>query len=215
MVATNAPVKLLIEWAFLVRDYQVSGEPRWADVDGFDIETTSSANPRYDLSQPTLQAMFQAVLTARFKLTFHWEAKDLPVYALVPDQQLHLLPGDCAEQAPADTPCPSIRVSKYAQIIGNNATVTNLAMALTAFAGRTVLDKTGISGGYNFTLDWTKYLQSPPSLAGQAPSNSYDPSSVQPAIASALRSELGLKLQADRGPVEILVIDRLEAPSDN
>jgi bla regulator protein blaR1 len=217
VVAANAPIKLLIEWAFVVRDYQVTGEPGWADRDGFDVETSSNGNPRYDLAQPVLQTMFQTVLRERFGLSFHHLMKEMPIYALqlTDKQRPALTPGSCVEPPVADTPCPSIRITKYAQIVGSNVSMSNLAKALTAFAGRTVVDQTGISGGYDFTLDWTQFLRPFPSPAGDARANSFDPASVQPAISSALRSQLGMTLQSNKGPIDVLVIDHVEPPSQN
>ena len=79
-----------------------------------------------------------------------------------------------------------------------------------------MVDNTGLKGSYSYTLDWTKYLQPPELPPGVVPPpNAFDPASMEPAIATALEEQLGLKLEPGKGPVEMIVVDHLERPSEN
>ena len=218
--ATNVPLRNLIIWAYMVRDFQISGEPSWVDSARFDVATTSEANPRYDVLQPTLETMFQGVLVDRFKLISHRETKELPVYSLVVAKngpKIHPVDEEgCPEVPPADNPCRFLRRTKIGQLTGKKAPMFILALLLSSMTGRTVVNKTDLKGSYDYTLDWTKYLQPPLAPPGaDAPPGAFDPMSVEPAISTALEEQLGLKLESTKGPVEILVIDHVERPSEN
>ena len=218
--ATNVPLRNLIIWAYMVRDFQISGEPSCVDSARFDVATTSEANPRYDVLQPTLETMFQGVLVDRFKLISHRETKELPVYSLVVAKngpKIHPVDEEgCPEVPPADNPCRFLRRTKIGQLTGKKAPMFILALLLSSMTGRTVVNKTDLKGSYDYTLDWTKYLQPPLAPPGaDAPPGAFDPMSVEPAISTALEEQLGLKLESTKGPVEILVIDHVERPSEN
>jgi uncharacterized protein (TIGR03435 family) len=218
--ATNVPLRNLIVWAYMVRDFQISGEPSWVDSERFDVATTSEANPRYDVLQPTLETMFQGVLADRFKLTSHRATKELPVYSLVVAKngpKIHPVDEEgCPEVPPADNPCRFLRPTKFGQLTGKKAPMFILALLLSSMTGRTVVNKTDLKGSYDYTLDWTKYQQ-PPQVppGGEATPVPLDPASVGIAISTALEEQLGLKLESGKGPVEILVIDHVERPSEN
>jgi uncharacterized protein (TIGR03435 family) len=220
--ATNVPLRDLITWAYQVRDFQISGEPGWVDSERFDVVTKSEGNPRFDFLQPTLQTMFQSVLADRFKLTLHRETKELPVYSLVVAKngpKIHAVDeGDCPEVPTPENPCRSLRRTKFTQLTGEKAPIAALALMLAATTNSTVVDKTGLKGSFSFTLDWTPDLPPPPPPGGgnqPVPAVSFDPSSMEPAISTALQDQLGLKLESGKGPVEILVIDHVERPSEN
>jgi uncharacterized protein (TIGR03435 family) len=217
--ATNVPLRNLIIWAYMVRDFQISGEPSWVDSARFDVATTSEANPRYDVLQPTLETMFQGVLVDRFKLISHRETKELPVYSLVVAKngpKVHPVDEEGPEVPPADNPCRFLRPTKFGQVTGKKAPMFILALLLSSMTGRTVVNKTDLKGSYDYTLDWTKYLQPPLAPPGaDVPPGAFDPMSVEPAISTALEEQLGLKLESTKGPVEILVIDHVERPSEN
>jgi uncharacterized protein (TIGR03435 family) len=221
LTATNVRVRQLITWAYQVRDFQISGEPAWVDSERYDVVTKSEGNPRFDFIQPTLETMFQGVLADRFKLALHRETKELPVYTLVVAKngpKIHAVDeGDCPEVPTQQNPCRSLRNTKFGQLTGEKAPMAAITLMLAVYTGRTVLDKTGLKGSFSFTLDWTRYLEPPPSRGGDQPlpAGAFDPASVEPAISTALQEQLGLKLESGKGPVEILVIDHVERPSEN
>lgn len=219
--ATNVTARSLIQWAYGIRGFQLSGEPGWVDSERFDVAAKADGNPRYDFLKPELETMFQAVLADRFKLAIRRETKELAVYSLVLAKNgPKIYPvdeGDCPEVPTPQNPCRSLRPTQFGQITAEKAPMPALALVLTGFVGRMVLDKTGLSkGSYSYKLDWTKYLQPPQLPAGAAPvPNAFDPGSVEAAIASALEDQLGLKLESGKGPVETIVIDHIERPSEN
>jgi bla regulator protein blaR1 len=217
---TNMNLKALIEWAYQVRDFQVSGEPAWVDTERFDIAAKSDGNPRYDFLKPELETMFQSVLADRFKLTVHKTTKELRVYSLVASKngpKVHAVEeGNCPEVPPPDNPCRFLRPDRFARLNAQKAPMSALAFMLSLMSGKSVIDKTDLKGSYTYVLDWSKYIQ-PPQLppGATAPPGAFDPASVEPAIATALEEQLGLKLQPGKGPVELLVIDHVEHPSPN
>lgn len=221
LTATNVPVRRLITWAYQVRDFQISGEPAWVDSERYDVVTKSEGNPRFDFIQPTLETMFQGVLADRFKLALHRETKELPVYSLVIAKngpKIHAVDeGDCPEVPNQQNPCRSLRNTKFGQLTGEKAPMAALVLMLSVYTGKIVLDKTGLKGSFSFKLDWTPYLEPPPSRGGDQalPVGAFDPASVEPAISTALEEHLGLKLESGKGPVEILAIDHIERPSQN
>jgi uncharacterized protein (TIGR03435 family) len=218
--ATNVPLKVLIEWAYQVREFQISGEPGWVDSERFDVTTKANGNLRTGLFHPELETMFQAVLADRFQLALHKNTKEMPVFSLLVAKngtKIHPADdGDCPDIPPSDNTCRSLHVTKFAHVDGKNAGMRGLASILTSFMGKIVVDKTDLKGSYTFSLDWAKFLQ-PPELppGAAAPPGAFDPASVGPAIGEALQEQLGLKLESGKGPVEILVIDHVERPSEN
>ncbi len=217
--ATNVPVRTLITWAYQVREFQISGEPSWVDSERFDVVTKSDGNPRFDFLKPELETMFQGVLADRFKLALHRETKELPVYSLVAAKngpKIHPVDEQgCPEVPTPENPCRFLRRPQFAQLKGEKAPMGALVLMLSIVTGKTVVDKTDLKGSFSYTLDWKKYLDQLQASSGPEVPQIFDPASVGPAIASALEEQLGLKLESTKGPVEILVIDHVERPTEN
>ncbi len=168
--------------------------------------------------------MLQALLEDRFKLALHRETKQLPVYELtLANGTAKLEPSkndNCiaysAESPPPPAPLPGTIFCGFPRMTssGLNQTLNGSAISIAALAGslsrwqlhKPIVDKTGLTGTFDVHLDWTA---DPPSGIGDtdAPAG--------PSIFTALREQLGLKLQSGRGPVEVLVIDHVEKPSSN
>jgi len=187
------------------------------------------------------QLMIRALLADRFKLVVHDENKDMPIYALVLARsdgklgpQLKTSEVDCAAIVAAararggrgpmgpppdpgrggPPPQCGIRIGPGNMAVGGSP-MSQVATSLSMFAGRIVVDKTGLSGSYDFTLAWTPD-QMPG--AGQRPPGAPEPPPIDPNGASlftAVQEQLGLKLDSQRGPVAMLVIDRAERPTEN
>jgi uncharacterized protein (TIGR03435 family) len=187
------------------------------------------------------QLMIRALLAERFKLVVHNEEKEMPIYALVPARsdgklgpQLKASEADCAAIVAAararggrgpmgpppdpgrggPPPQCGIRIGPGNMAVGGSP-MSQVATSLSMFAGRIVVDKTGLSGSYDFTLTWTPD-QMPG--AGQRPPGAPEPPPIDPNGASlftAVQEQLGLKLDSQRGPVAMLVIDRAERPTEN
>jgi uncharacterized protein (TIGR03435 family) len=220
--AANVTLGELIRWAYQVRDSQISGAPGWVNSERYDVAAKADGNPRYDALQPELETLFQSVLVDRFKLAFHRETKELPVYSLVvakngPKIQA-VEEGDCPEVPTPENPCRFLRRTNFAQLTAQKAPMAALAIVLATTTNTSVADKTGLKGSFSYKLDWRPYLQAPePPLGGNQPVPlvAFDPASFGPAISTALQEQLGLKLDSSKGPVEILVIDHAERPSEN
>ena len=219
--ATNVTAKALIEWAYGMREFQLSGEPAWADSERFDVAAKADGNPRYDFLQPQLETMFRGVLADRFQLAVHSVTKELPVYHLLVAKhgpKIHAVDeGDCPEVPNPQNPCRFLRPAGFGKLAAQKAPLPALALVLTGLTRRTVLDGTELKGSFTYTLDWTKYIQPlllPPG-AGPPPPATFDPTSIELGISTALEEQLGLKLESGKGPVETLVVDHIERPTEN
>jgi uncharacterized protein (TIGR03435 family) len=247
--AANISLKMLIHLAYGVTDSQISGGPGWLNSEKFDIEAkaddSSIAEPwklseeQRKLAQDRSKRMLQALLADRFKLTLHRETKELPVYALVVAKNGPKLQAATADElAPPDPkeahvrldspkgPMPKGRglLMRPGQLSGTAAPIAILAETLSnqPELGRTVLDKTGLQGYYDFTLKWTpderqgQMFRGPGDGAKEGPgSDSAPPPDSGPSLFTAIQEQLGLKLESQKGPVEILIIDGAERPSEN
>jgi uncharacterized protein (TIGR03435 family) len=197
---TNASVNMLIQTAFGVRDFQISGGPGWLNSDKYDIVATTGTSK--DLSGKELEPYFQALLADRFKLKFHREKKEFQIYSLV------LAKGGGAKTGAKMTPHAgegdsSTNISNgsgKSTVSARNVSMENFAGILSGRLDRAVIDNTGLPGGYDLKIEWA------PDAAGDSGS---------PSLFTALQEQLGLKLETTKGPVDIIVIDGVEKPSDN
>lgn len=203
----NIGVRFLISTAYHVRMFQLSELPGWAESAKYDIEAKGQGN----LSEEELVSMLRGLLEDRFKLTYHKVTKEGPVYALVPAKSGIKVKesdaGPCAALDPEKRDpvvCDSYS-SRRNQIDAKRISMPNFAMALATQLDRPVIDKTGFSGRFDAHLEFE-----PTEVTGDAAGNSTGQS-----IFTALQDQLGLKLEAQKGPVEYLVIDHLEQPGEN
>jgi len=200
----NVPIKLIISLMYKVPMRQIEGGPEWLANDRYDIE--AKADRSYNIDD--LHVMFQNLLADRFKLKFHKEVRQGNVYALTVDT-----PGlkMKVNESPEDFNIP-MNPSPQG-FVGKRVPMTYLCwflgQTLQADA-RPVIDKTGLTGNYDFTLTFSPVLPPDVSRDSLAPELR-----DRPSIFNALREQLGLKLTAERGPVEYYVIDSVERPSDN
>jgi uncharacterized protein (TIGR03435 family) len=198
---------------------RISGGPGWMKSDLWSIDTViPEAAPVYTEQQfnngnaPKLQAMLRNLLADRFKLRLHNETRDLPVYVLTVARNGPRLKPWTEEGARSIAPGAESGRSFMAApgtIESARASMTDLARQLSMVAGRTVLDRTGLTGDYYYAFQFA------PLNAGflQAPAN--PDSSLRPSLFTVLEEQLGLKLESSRGPVEIIVIDNIEKPAPN
>jgi uncharacterized protein (TIGR03435 family) len=208
--------------------------PEWVKNSGYDIEARSTGG----VTKDQMRLMMQSLLADRFKLAVHWETRDAPVFALVPVRpgtlgpqlRTHPASDDCATTPlPVDT-SNNVPVTKPAATLpipcgqiahlpasapgahrfgGRNVTLAMLAPSLPAQTGlvtlpRPVIDHTGLPGGYDFWMEWTP-----------EDTSEVDNHESGGTFREALRNQLGLKLEPQKGPVELLVIDHVERPSAN
>jgi uncharacterized protein (TIGR03435 family) len=224
LTITNMPLRLLVRIALDVQDFQVSGGPASLMLSKFDI--SAKAEDGTELTTKNTLAMLRTLLADRFKLKTHTEAREMPVYALVlarddgklgPDMKPST--SDCAADEKA---CAVIPAGRGPGTFGMRATgqpLDGLVQLLGQATGRTVVDKTGLKGLFDFQLQFDPEVMLR-MVAQQGvnvpPSNSPAPSSPpseSPALMTAIRDQLGLKLDPQRGPVDVFVIDHVEAPT--
>lgn len=196
LTATNVNLKLLIEYAYDLRGYQISGGPGWQESAGYDIVATVEhpVTPSLE-TRPYFQQLLQSLLADRFHLQVKLETKELPVYALTVGKDGPKLGGG---EKPRDPAAMRMRGGP-GQMIGERINTQILDEALSEVLGRPVVDKTGLTGFYDFKLEWT-------------PDDSDTPG---PSIFTAIQEQLGLKLEPQKAPVKVLVIESAEKASEN
>lgn len=208
-------VKVLIQQAYGVRDFQIVGGPSWIGSDRYDI----TAKPEGATDQDHVKLMMQALLKDRFKLQFHRETKELPTYALaVAKGGAKFLATKHApmEDDGADKPKGTrMRMMGRGKIDIQSAPVVALANYLGQVLGRSVIDKTELKGNYDFTLEFTPEPGGPGMIKEGGGGNTPVEDSQAVSVFTALQDQLGLKLEASKGPVDILMIEGVEKPSEN
>jgi uncharacterized protein (TIGR03435 family) len=206
-----------------VSDKQIIGAPAWASSQTYNIRAKINETDLAALQKLTPeerrqsnQQMLQTLLAERFNLKVHRETRQLPVYELVVAKSGSKLkplgdddPGIIKGTDGQIIKGSMARFDRSGKIIVQQYSMPQLAILLTQQArelGRPVLDKTGLPGKYNFTLNW---LPTGPSIT------SHTDADDTLSIFTALQEDLGLRLQPSTGPVEVLVIDHIDKPSDN
>ena len=196
----------LISWAYDVKPWQVTGGPAWGSMPK-DRTVLDSNTRRFDITAKAegdaprpiqdFRRMLQSLLTERFHLALHRESKDTAVYALVPDKngpKFH-------ESAPDANGV--LRMNGRGKLTATGGTMTQLVNWFSNANGvdRPIIDRSGLTGHYDFTLEWSNPLAGGDTTA--------------PSIFTALPEQLGLRLEPRRAPVEMLVIDQAELPAEN
>ncbi len=187
---------------------EVVNLPGWAGSDGFDIraktdeETAAALRKLPDAEiDRKLQPMLQSLLAGRFQLKIHHEIRQLPVYNLI------VAKGGSKMKASTTTGIGGSGMSN-GYISGEGVPISTLAFNLSNEIGRQVIDKTGLSGNYDFKLTWTAdEMRAAPDASA--------PSDSGPSVFAAIQEQLGLKLESAKGPVDVLVVDHVEKPSEN
>ena len=239
--AHNITVKFLLEDAYGVKDSQISGAPTWLDTEHYNIdakaEDSAADNQRKldrDAQQAQVRAMLQGMLADRFKLALHHETKELSEYALVvakngPKFHETTAPANdpAAQDRPPGPPAPGSPMPRGTMRMMGRGDLTVSGMGLAQFAdmlsrqiGHVVVDKTGLKGEYDFTLKWTPDEGQGQMFGGPGGGPPRDgapppPDPNGPTIFTALQEQLGLKLESQKGPVDTIVIDHVERPSEN
>jgi uncharacterized protein (TIGR03435 family) len=212
---TNGTLRAIVQMAYDVQAFQICGAAGWMDSERYDVAAklasadrpAPAADPQSRIRQMRLR--LQALLADRFQLQVHRETREIPEYALVPAKNGPKL----VESAPAAAPGPSGIRAACGQLSGIRATTANLAYALSRQLRRPVVDRSGLAGAYDFQIEFA------PDAGGcSAPAGTEEPTPPSDAAASiftALQERLGLKLEAIKGPMEVIVIDRAARPDPN
>ncbi len=207
-VEKDYTLKLLIAAAYDLNPRTISGGPAWIDTDHYDIAAVTPGETRP--SRDKQMAMLRNLLSERFKLTFHREQKEFSIYVLSIVKNGPKLKGSTAAPDDAAALVSTVHLERIV-LPARNATMGEFASLMQrAILDRPVVDKTGLSGKYDFDLEW-------------APDETQFGGDVAPASAeapnapffTAIQQQLGLSLKATRGPVAALVVDAVERPSAN
>jgi uncharacterized protein (TIGR03435 family) len=227
LVAGNAPVAMLIQRAYSVEGFRVVGGPAWINTDGYDIE----AKPESNTDQKQMWLMLRSLLADRFKLTIHSETRSLPVYDLqaVKGGPKLAAPqgGACSETMtgppePGQRPAPPcgpglVKSGTGLGMEGISVSMPAFTKMLSTLLGREVIDKTGYTERFalhlEFAMDDT--LVGLPNPSGPDASGQPADPAARPSLRTAIQDQLGLRLQSSTGPVNVLVIDRVERPAEN
>jgi uncharacterized protein (TIGR03435 family) len=242
-LAQNMPLRSLIAIAYgdprPLALYQIVGGPGWTTTEGFDVEAKAQGNFPETEGEPGFstigELMLRALLVERFKLAVHTETRQLPVYDLKTARsdgrlglQLTRSSGaDCASSpSPAGSPSDPNALPRCGSFVvmpgtagmlharGRFLTIDQLVKNLQTFVGRPVLDRTALSGAYSCDFDFKPGSPAPvPTGVGSIDARPSDDSSTY--IYTALQEQLGLKLDAATGPVNVIVIDSAERPASN
>ncbi len=236
--ATNLPLIVYLIFAYKIGANEYSSLqselPKWAAAEQFDIQARADGNP----SKDQMRLMLQSLLADRFKLAVHFETRQLPVFGLAlikpgkmgPQLSQHSETPPCPDvvSLPAGSAVPVLAsglpaicgvlsrggdaAPGHIHLSGRNITMSVIGSDLgyVAQRGRPVIDRTGLSGTFDFIADWI-----PDSTAPLTPGTEPPPEQSGPTFLEALKDQLGLKLEPQTGPVDVLAIDHVEEPSAN
>jgi uncharacterized protein (TIGR03435 family) len=190
----NVPLRMALEWAYDLKDYEISG-PDWIKVDErYDI-IARAAGP---VPEAQMRQMLQTLLVERFQMKVHRETKVLPVYVLLPGK------GEANVKEVAADAQPSFGKGPGATFLAQP--ISRFTFMLTRRMDRPVLDRTGLKGRYDFTIDLSGL-----GFNGREPEGPGGPS-----VFTTVQRDLGLRLEARKEPIEILVIDSVnKMPIEN
>jgi bla regulator protein blaR1 len=221
----DIPLTMLLKLAYGVEDDQIVGVPSWLKSQRYDIAAKVDVSDTGNLGKLSIdqrKRMIRPLLSDRFNLKFHREAKSLSAYVLVIAKK-----GPKLRPSQMDGPSPLIqghrglRMMGRGYVVGQGVPIELMPQVLSDLLGRTVVDKTGLTGNYDFTLKWTPdevqtaifnktYVGGNPDIDNAPLLDSSGPS-----IFTALQEQLGLKLELQKSRAQILVIDHVEKPSEN
>jgi uncharacterized protein (TIGR03435 family) len=234
----GVPMRLLIPEAFGVEEDRILGEPVWIKSNRYDIEAKvapEDAPKLKDLKVDQRNAMMLQLLVDRFNLKYHHEKRELPMYALVVAKNgLKMKPTKADDSAPGtdgpppgDAPGPGngqqprmgrrMMMMNPGHLESTGTSIDMLAHVLSRQLSRTVVDKTGLAGEYDFTLDYTPdNMPTPPHGAPEDGAKSQTQGDQGgPSLFTAVEEQLGLKLEATKGMVDVIVIDHIDLPTEN
>jgi uncharacterized protein (TIGR03435 family) len=213
VITTNTTVHDLINLAYWIHPKQLTGGPAWTESDKWDMTGKPDAPGAPNVDQ--MKMMIQKLLADRFQLKFHYEKRELPVYAItIAKTQAKITR---SQFDPKDLPGWSFGRNASGTIMSfRNSPLSQFAAVLQNSTDRPVVDQSGLSERYDFTLTFTPDaaqaarmgLGGPPAPAGDNPD-------AAPDLFTAFQQQLGLKLEATKAPVDVMVIDKVERPSEN
>lgn len=201
LTAIDATLVDLLVQAYRTRRIQLQGGPDWIDRDRFDVVAKADA-AEGEVTEEQRSGMLQVLLEDRFHLTYHHETKDMPAYVLLPGKQISGL-----EKSKAGDKTGVQNVQR--KLIFTNMSMVGMVNTLSNIVHIPVVDRSELAGRFNFTLDLSFYMQM---ADANTPVNS---EAVADMVLAAVREQLGFKLEMQKAPLDIMVIDGAERPSEN
>lgn len=208
-VATNASLGLMIAVAYRLKADQIVGGPSWLGADTFDMNATAGRPASID----ELHVMLRNLLAERFKLKFHRENRELPVYSLTVDRTGPKLKEHSFQNAGEPWIDVAVEQMVRMKLNGRSVTMNYFAFRLSQLLDRPVIDQTELKGDFDFELSYTRDL--PPGIPEGAQINGAAIDTSGPTIFAAMPKQLGLKLEPRKGPVSVFVVDSVEKPTGN
>jgi uncharacterized protein (TIGR03435 family) len=196
--ATNASVATILSVAYRIHIKQIVGGPEWLSKDRYDINGVPDVPGVPNL--PQTQEMYQKLLADRFHLVFHRETRQLPIYAVTVAKG-----GPNLKLADPSEPLNTGNSGKGGRrtLKFTNMSMPDFALNMNFYEDRPVIDQTSLPGRYDFTLKWTYDL------------TKEDEPDAPPSVFTAIKEQLGLRMDAVKGPAQVFVIDHVERPSEN
>jgi uncharacterized protein (TIGR03435 family) len=224
----GGPLKLMLALAYSMRDYQISGGPSWVATDRWDLQAKAPegsippglATPGPATPNHPLLLMLQSLLEDRFQLKMRHEMREEPVYELTVAKNGSKMKLSSDQSSPeilagptAADPIPRGRMTiRGTTLQGNAIPIAELISILADITKRPIINKTGLSGLYDFKLEWSSDLGL---AAGQNGQSTAPPNASGPSFTTAIQEQLGLKLESSEGNVDVLVIDSVSKPTEN
>jgi uncharacterized protein (TIGR03435 family) len=205
--ARNTTLRDLIMLAYEVDPRQIAGGPAWAATDLYDIDAVAADGVQIDDLRE--EAIFKELLADRFRLTFHREQKVMPVYVLVVAKGAPKLKVADPNAPPNGASCQHLGQCSF-----ENEPIQHFSRWMQLVMDKPVVDKTGLAGMFDFSLTWTPDESQFTSMGIHVPPPTDNPN-APPGLFTAIQEQLGLKLEPQKVPAEILVIDHVERPSAN
>jgi uncharacterized protein (TIGR03435 family) len=201
--ASNVTLAYMISFAYGLHPNQITGGPAWLDADRFDLVATPNTPNEPTLEQ--LRVMMQKLLAERFRLSFHNIRKPLNMYVLA----LGSRPPKLTPSSRPQEELPKISFN-YGTISATNATLKDFAATLQSnVLDRPVQDDTALAGRFDFTLTWA------PDESQYGGRRANTPASDGPTIFAAFQEQLGLQLRSAKAPADVMVVDRVDRPTEN
>lgn len=201
-MAANSTLKCMIQWAWVMQEYQILGGPAWINTAGFDVvaKPEEATTPSPD-QEPHFRQMIQRLLADRFQLEVRHESRELQVYSLVVAKGGLKIPASEKSQGTQFLAGTRIHVGK-GELTAEKVSMPLLTeRVLSGMLGRPVTDKTGLPDYYDFKLTWNP--------------DEASPDSTGPSIFTAIQEQLGLRLESQKAPAEVLIIEHAAKPSAN
>jgi uncharacterized protein (TIGR03435 family) len=206
----NTTLTDLITFAYGIHAKQITGGPGWLETEKYDVAAQPGGEGQPNDKQ--WKGMVQKLLADRFKLTFHRDKKELAVYAITVGKNGPKLTK--SEGNPSGL--PGLFFRGLGVLPATNATIADLAGVMQgAVLDRPVVDQTGLTGRWDFTLTWTPDEFQFAGMRGGMPPPANDAAAAAPDLFTAMQEQLGLKLESTKAPAEVFVIDRVAKPTDN